>query len=207
MKYLPVVICYPLLQASTVMVVLFSLAYFKDVLSIYQVMGIILALLVVMVLLRPENGLAKPITSFYKGLALLGVAVFALAFTSSIGKFVALLTQDILWYTALAFGMAAITISVIPARMINRQEHISTAQGTKKDMIRLAMLAGVVFFTSFMAGMRAMATGPLSLVSVIYSLSLVLVIALSVLIYKEQLTGRRLVGIVLSVVSLILLKF
>jgi uncharacterized membrane protein len=61
-------------------------------------------------------------------------------------------------------------------------------------------------FGGFLFGLKALTGGPLGLITVINSLSLVIPIMLGAIIYKEKLTLKRLLAVLLAIVAVIILK-
>ena len=72
--------------------------------------------------------------------------------------------------------------------------------------VMLGITMGVLNFFGFYFLLSALKIGQLSLIFVIQSMSLLFPIVLSVIIYKEKTTARRLFGVILAIVALILIK-
>ena len=66
---------------------------------------------------------------------------------------------------------------------------------------------GVLNFGGYLAFLKALSRGPLSLVASIVSMHFVVAIILSILIYRERLTAPRVVGFILTALSIALIGF
>jgi uncharacterized membrane protein len=65
---------------------------------------------------------------------------------------------------------------------------------------------GILNYVGFTAFMLALKDGPLSAIALITGMHFVIAIVLSVLLYKERLTVSRSFGIVLTLLSVFLLR-
>ena len=74
----------------------------------------------------------------------------------------------------------------------------------KKPEMRLVVLAGVCLAVGILAYYRALARGPVSLVTPIFGLFLVISSLVGVVILNEPLTARKAVGVVFAVVAVVL---
>jgi transporter family protein len=90
------------------------------------------------------------------------------------------------------------TVGVIALNGDNVLEH------AKKPEMRLVVLAGVCLAVGILAYYRALARGPVSLVTPIFGLFLVISSLVGVVILNEPLTARKAVGVVFAVVAVVL---
>jgi len=65
---------------------------------------------------------------------------------------------------------------------------------------------GLINFAGFYSFLKALSLGPLSIIISITGMHFVIAIILSVLIYKENLTLLRILGILLTIISIIFLR-
>ena len=81
------------------------------------------------------------------------------------------------------------------------------ANPSHKDALLIGFVMGIINFAGYYSFLRALSTGPLSIIVSITGMYFMIAIILSVLIYRETLTPLRILGISLSVVSIVLLRF
>jgi uncharacterized membrane protein len=72
--------------------------------------------------------------------------------------------------------------------------------------IAIGVVMGILNYVGFTAFMFALQDGPLSAIALITGMHFVIAIVLSVLFYKERLTLTRSLGIVLTLLSVVLLR-
>lgn len=90
------------------------------------------------------------------------------------------------------------TLGVIVLNGDNVVEHVDNPK------MRLVALAGVCLAIGILAYYRALARGPVSLVTPIFGLFLVVSSAVGVLVLEEPLTARKALGILFAIVAVIL---
>jgi drug/metabolite transporter (DMT)-like permease len=83
----------------------------------------------------------------------------------------------------------------------------ATAQANFKEALIIGIIIGIINFAGYYTFLKALALGPLSIVISIISLHFTIAILLAVLIYKEELTPSRIVGIGLTILSIVLLHY
>jgi drug/metabolite transporter (DMT)-like permease len=201
LKYIPTSISYPIIRVSTIFVVAFSLFYFKDNLSYYQLVGIILAVLVVFILYK--NDKEDKVKNFKIGLALTFIAMITSALTTTAQKFASLYVNK-LSYITLSY-----IINIFLVLILNKQIAGKVKNNSKKSVKEawlIGLFIGIFNFIGFFYVLKAYAIGPLSIVAPLHDMNFVIAIILAAIIYKEKLTKRRILGIVLSAISVILLS-
>ena len=90
LNYLPSSIAYPIIRLNAAVVVLFSIIFFSDRPSGYQVIGIFIAIMVVMLLARESNDQNTPPRDIRKGFSLVAICVVCGAMASVSSKFAAM---------------------------------------------------------------------------------------------------------------------
>ena len=90
-------------------------------------------------------------------------------------------------------------------------EKFSASEAGKKAFVvtrfgDIGFFMGLINFAGFYSFLKALSMGPLSIIASIIGMHFVIVIVLSALIYKEKLTRYRILGICLTIVSIILLR-
>jgi uncharacterized membrane protein len=66
---------------------------------------------------------------------------------------------------------------------------------------------GVLNFFGFYAFLTALESGPLSIIALIAGMHFVIAVALSVLLYREKMTPRRILGIGLTLLAVVLMQW
>lgn len=200
LKNIPASVAYPIIRLSAVFVVIFSILFFKDRPSFYQVVGILLAMVVIVLLTRDFSDE----TSFYgrrkTGFLCIFVALIAGAVAIISSKFAAMHTNK------MAFIAISYIASSVFALGIRKRLQTEEANENQKDAILIGFAMGLINFAGYYSYLKALSAGPLSIISSIMGMHFIIAITLSALIYREKLTPSRLLGIFLTVVSIILLK-
>ncbi len=199
LKIIPANVFYPVVRSSTGLVVVFSLLYFHDSLSAYQWIGIVLSLLVIFVLMGKGERKRIDRGKRVKAGFLLSVAFLATAAVTVIVKFASSMKTPLAFIT-LSYGLN-IFISLVTMR--------SSKDTSKKQIngtsVVLGISIGAVNFLGFITLLQAFALYRLSVVATLVSLSFIVPIVLSMIIYKEKITYARVTGVVLAIGAAVLL--
>jgi drug/metabolite transporter (DMT)-like permease len=200
LKNIPASVAYPIIRLSAVLVVIFSILFFKDRPSLYQVIGILLAM-VVIVLLTRESG--DETTSYGKrrtGFLCIFVALVAGGVAIISSKFAAMYTDK------MAFIAISYIASSVFALGLRRRLQTEEVNKSPKDAILIGLVMGLINLAGYYAYLKALSTGPLSIITAITGMHFIISIILSALIYKEKLMPSRILGISLTIASIMLLK-
>ena len=201
LKHIPAAIAYPLIRLNAVVVVVFSVLFFRDRLSASQILGIILAVAVMVILTRDNEGKQALYGNKRRGLISVGIALLCGSIASISSKFAALYTDK------LAFMAASYAMATLFSLTIRNRLQTEPANPSHKDALLIGFVMGIINFAGYYSFLRALSTGPLSIIVSITGMYFMIAIILSVLIYRETLTPLRILGISLSVVSIVLLRF
>ncbi len=201
LKHLPASIVYPVTRLSLVVVVLFSVGFFKDRLSLYQAGGIGLALAVPVILTRQPGGHDGGDSRSRLGFTLLAVAVLAGAGASISSKFAALHTSK------LAFMALSYLASTLFSLGLTGRLQPAGVRQNRREALLIGLVMGLLNFAGYYAFLKALSLGPLSVIASLTSLHFVIAIGLSVLIYREKLSRSRVLGISLTLISVVLMRF
>ena len=207
LKRLPASIVYSIIRLNVVVVVLFSIIYFRDRPTINQIAGIVLAVVIILLLTRqaePEEPSVEPTKRGKRGLILVFVSLFCGAIASISSKFAAMHANPL---SFMAISYLFSTLFAIGLR--NKLQHGGVHANDKndKEALVIGFSIGIVNFAGYYAFLKALSIGPLSIVISIIGLHFVIAILLSVLIYKEKLTPSIVAGISLTILSVILLRY
>lgn len=200
LKHIPTSVAYPIIRLNAVVVVIFSIFYFKDRLSLYQGIGIVLALAVIVILAVGINDNNAPQKNIKRGFIFVLIALFGGAAAAISSKFAASYTNK----------MAFIAVSYIASTLfslgLRKKLETEEARKTHKDALIIGVIMGLINLAGYYSFLKALSTGPLSIIASITGMHFVISIILSALIYKEKLTLLRILGIFLTVLSIILLR-
>ncbi len=202
LKHVPAAEAYSLIRLNVILVVLFSVFYFGDRLSALQISGIILALAVIKILTGGGFGIGgyKGSGNARQGFALVSISLLAGAVASISSKFAAL-NVDKFAFISLTYIFSALFSFFLKGRIFKGK-----AAGKKKESLRLGIAMGVLNIGGYFSFLKALETGPLSVVAMIAGMHFVVAIALSALIYGEKPNARQTTGVALTVVSILLMR-
>ena len=79
------------------------------------------------------------------------------------------------------------------------------AKNGNNDSMKIGISIGIFNFIGFFLLLTALENGPLSVVSPIVTLNFIVSVLLSIIVYKEKVTWRKVTGALLTVVAIILL--
>ncbi len=200
LKYLPVSIAYPIIRLNVVLVILFSVVFFHDALSVFQMAGILLAILAILTLAKSPDTDGKGGRNLQKGFVLLAICVLCGAAASISSKFAAMETSK-LAFISLSYLFGTGFAFAVRNRM---EQNATVAAG--REAVLIGMVMGILNLIGFYLFLLALEKGPLSIVVSIMSLHFVIAIILSALFYAEKLKKAHLLGIGLTILSVLLLR-
>ena len=200
LKNIPAGIAYPIIRLGAVLVVIFSILFFKDRPSLYQIIGIALAMVVIVVLTRDFADEATSYGRRRTGFVCVFIALIAGAVAIISSKFAAMHTNK------MAFIAISYMASTFFALGLRKRLQTEEANESPKDALLIGFVMGLINLAGYYAYLKALSIGPLSIITSITGMHFIIAIILSALIYKEKLTPSRILGISLTFVSIILLK-
>lgn len=200
LKRLPSSIVYSIVRLNVVVVVLFSIVYFKDRPTYYQIAGIMLAVIVILILTRQPEAEEPSAGQTKGGLILVFVSLFCGSIASISSKFAAMHANP------LTFMAISYLFSTLFSIGLRNKLQTEPAQANYKEALAIGLSMGLINFAGYYTFLKALSIGPLSIVIAIIGLHFVIAILLSVMIYKEKLTPPIIAGISLTILSVILLR-
>lgn len=200
LKNIPTSVAYPIIRLNAVIVVVFSILYFKDHLSFYQVIGIFLAMAVIVILTRQFDDKNRSYRNIKRGLIFVFVSLLSGSIASISSKFAAIHVNK------MAFIAVSYIVGTLFSLGLRRRLQTEEANTNQKDAVIIGLVMGLFNLAGFYSFLKALSIGPLSIIASIIGMHFVISIILSVLIYKEELTPSRILGISLSILSIILLR-
>jgi drug/metabolite transporter (DMT)-like permease len=200
LKHLPSGVAYPIIRLNMVVVVLFSVLFLHDRVSLHQVLGILLAIVVIVILTRDAEERKGSLGSIRKGLFLVFVSLISGSVASISSKFAAVYSNK-LGFMALSYFLG----TLFSAALI-RTSGKERSGGGRKDAISIGLLMGLINFVGFYTFLAALSVGPLSIIVSITGLHFVIAVLLSVIVYKEKLSRTRILGMALAIASILFLR-
>ena len=200
LKNIPTSVAYPIIRLNAIIVVIFSILYFRDRLSFYQVIGIILAMAVIVILTRQFDDKNSPYRNVKRGFIFVFVSLLSGSIASISSKFAAVHVNK------LAFIAVSYIVGTLFSLGLRKRLQTEEANTNHKEAIIIGLVMGLFNLAGFYSFLKALSIGPLSIIASIIGMHFVIAIILSVLIYKEELTPLRILGISLSILSIILLR-
>lgn len=201
LKHIPAGIVYPIIRLSAVMVVVFSILFLKDRPSYYQLIGIFIAMLVIVVLTGESTDEETSHGNRKTGYLCVSLSLLAGAVAIVSSKFAAVYTNR------MAFIAISYIASTFFALALRRKLQTEKANQNPKDALVIGFVMGLINFAGYYSYLKALSTGPLSIITSITGMHFFIAVILSALIYKEKLTPSRVLGISLTIVSIVLLRF
>jgi len=200
LKHIPASVAYSIIRLNMVIVVLFSIIHFEDKLSYFQIAGVVTAIAVFIILTGSVERKEVPTGNMKHGLLLVMISTLSGAVSSITSKFAAVHT-NMLAYMAVSY----IASTVFSFGMRNRLQ-TEEVTGNRKMAMIIGLVMGLINFGGYFLFLKALSMGPLSLVAPITGMAFVMAIILSALFYKEKLTPLRILGISMTLMSVILMR-
>jgi drug/metabolite transporter (DMT)-like permease len=200
LKHVPTSVAYPIIRLNMVVVVLFSILFLRDHVSLHQALGIVLAIAVIVILTRDAEEVKGAFGSVRKGLFLVFVSLISGSVASISSKFAAVYSNK-LGFMALSYFLGTLFSAVLI-----RKSGKEGSPRNRKDAMVIGLLMGLINFVGFYTFLAALSVGPLSIIVSITGMHFVIAVLLSVIVYKEKLSRMRIVGICLTMVSIVFLR-
>ena len=201
LNYLPSSVAYPIIRLNAAVVVIFSILFFSDRPSGYQIIGILIAIVVVTLLAKEPDDQDTSPRDIRKGFSLVAICVVCGAMASISSKFAAMYSNKMA-FIALSYFMGTVFSFAFRERLETKP-----AGNGHANAVIIGIIMGLLNFLGFYAFLSALAIGPLSIIISIMGLHFVIPVILSTVIYSERLTPFRILLVLLTVVSVIFLKY
>lgn len=201
LKYLSGNVVYPLTRLGTVIVVIFSILYFRDEPSFSQYAGLMIGISVIIVYSWYNDDATTDTGTSRRGIVLAIIALISGAIAAISSKFAAVHVGTYAFIT-LSYLMGLLL--AYPLGKIIKKER--GGDDFKRSLL-IGIIIGMVNFSGFLFLMKALSKGPLSLIVSVTGMHFVIAIVLSALIFNERVTMRKAAAIAMTVVSVILMRF
>jgi len=199
LKYAPANVIFPLTKIAVPLIVIYSVFLLHEKLDMMQLIGIGLIISVFFLLARRNDEQRFNDTKF-KGIVLVIIAAICTSLSVTAGKIAVMYSVNKFIYMffsySLVAGLTAVSIKTTHRKFLWRS----------KKALYIGIIAGVLNFVGYYMVLTAFTTGNLSLVHPILSLSIIIPILLSWLIYKERLSLQKILALVLTIAAINLMR-
>jgi drug/metabolite transporter (DMT)-like permease len=200
LKYIPANIAYSIIRLNVVMVAVFSIFYFKERISLPQGLGLLVAVAAMVVLTKQMGTDTTKAKRRRRGAVFIFLALLGGATASVSSKFAAMHADNF------AFMALSYLMGTIGSLGITKALSYDKAREKRLASLGLGVLMGGFNFAGFYSFLYALERGPLSLIASIVGMHFVIAIVLSAIIYHEKIKPVGLMGILLTVISIILIR-
>lgn len=200
LKHIPSSIAYPVIRLNMVLVIVFSIFYFDDRLGLSQLTGMVIAVAVIILLTREAEQEKGARGNVRKGLILAFLSLVFGALASISSKFAALYANK-LGFMALSYFLG----TLFALGLTQRKKREEPAKRLK-EATAIGIVMGFLNFAGFYAFLGALASGPLSLVITVTGMHFAVAVFLSIIVYREKITYRRALAVLLTMLSVFLLR-
>ncbi len=198
LKYISTSVAYPIIRLNTAIVVIFSIWYFGDRLSSFQIAGIIIAVIVILLLTGLDNGRRAPTKNPRRAMLLVSVALFSGAIAAISSKFAAL-KVNLLAFMAVSYAMSMIISYCL-------RKKLDSGGTNHNEALIIGIFIGLINFGGFYSLLAALSSGPLSIIMPVTGMYFVISIILAFLFYREKLNTLRVLAIILTAFAIILMR-
>ncbi len=200
LRRLPAMVTFPLTRLSILVVIVVSIFFFDERLGLRQWVGMLAGLAVVAVLAKETGSAVRPEGKTHTGFLFVALCVLCGAVATISSKLAATSVSKS------AFMALSYLLATFFALAIEKIWGGSKAGNKIGEAVKLGLLMGLLNFFGFYAFLMALASGPLSVIALIAGMHFVIALGLSVLLYREKMTLRRLVGLGLTLLAVFFLK-
>ncbi len=204
LRYIPTSFAFPVGKLNSVLLIIYAIFLFGDSPTFREWSGIVLSFAVLAFIslnIRQDAvGIDKKLQ--YKGLLFALLGAVATSFSMLAGKYASSEVPK-LNYIFVSYGLVFIYTTII-GRTFYRKD--KSPKSDKKKIFYFGLIAGVLNFGGYFLVLMAFETGPLSLIQGISSNAFIIPVILSVWVFKEKFTVKNAIVIVLSIISILLIK-
>ncbi|WP_027713696.1 DMT family transporter [Desulfuromonas sp. TF] len=201
LKHLPATVTFPITRLSILVVIFFSIVYFGERPQPLQMAGMLLGLSVVFVFAGEAGDKSGHRGNPRTGFLFAAACVLCGAVASISSKFAAVSTSKA------GFMALSYLLGTLFALALERKNRGGKSPGVKSgEAVWIGLCMGVLNFFGFYAFLTALESGPLSVIALITGMHFVIAVALSVLLYRERMTPRRILGIGLTLLAVAFLQ-
>jgi len=206
LKHIPTSFAFPITKLNSVLLIIYAFFLFNDRPSPLQWTGIGISIFVLAYIsfnVKSENKKKLKNKKQTIGLLFAILAAFSTSISMLAGKYasteVPKLNYMFISYSLVAFYTFAIN------KFIQRNAVTRTSNNRKK-ILKFGIIIGVLNFAGYYLILSAFAKGPLSLIQGISSNAFIIPVLLSVIFLKEKFTYKNAIVLILSILSILLIK-
>lgn len=197
----PASVVFPVNKSNVLFVIIIGILFFNESPTISQWAGIGTSILVLTLISSEQFKISG--SSTLKGIFLAVFAALCTSFSMTAGK-LASVNVDRNSYIFLSYSIVALISLFGYLRLTDKEEKSRTF--TRPGIFLIGCIIGVLNFAGYGLVLKAFAAGSMSLVQPIFTLSILIPIFLSALLYKERLSLIRIISIGLSLAAVLLIK-
>ena len=207
MKHIDTTILLPLHKfVSPLFALIIGVLFLQEVLEVTEWWGILLGAIVPLLLITRSENARQPNLS--KGLWLMTISAFIVVVNAAINKEAVLAFESVILFAPISH-LGSAPLGIIASRIRSHREkgQENLISDFNPELLRLALICGVVQFASFTTFLYAFAfNGPLAVVYTIHSLYILIPIILSIIFFNEHWNTRKVIAIVASVAAILLMR-
>lgn len=197
LHHIPTNIVFTISSSKTMLVVLFGILFFGETLTILQLFLIGL-ILIILISYHSDKTEKKKKPDYKKGVLTAIIAMIFSALVVMTDKTAALNNGKELYVMSSYFF--TVLFAIISLKFQEKKPLF------KKKELKLGIIMGIISIVAFYLYFFALTTGPVAIISPIISLYVLLTALLGYVIYKEELTKKRILLMITSLVAVVLLK-
>jgi drug/metabolite transporter (DMT)-like permease len=200
LKYVPANIAYSIIRLNVVVVAVFSIFYFKEQVSLLQILGLAIAVVAMILLTTQMTADTPSLRRRRQGAVFIILALLGGATASISSKFAAMYADKF------AFMAMSYLFGMIGSLGINKVLSYKKARQRRSAAMGLGFIMGGFNFAGFYLFLYALERGPLSLIAAMVGMHFVIAIVLSAVIFHEKIKPAGFAGILLTVLSILLIR-
>lgn len=202
LKKVGISVFYPINRTGTLfLMIILSYLFLNQRLSPVQTIGLLITAISIYLLTTSKN---KSVKDNIK----LGILLtFISTLFSALGNFTLEFVKGTFSFTFLSYGLGFIFSFLLGKAQTNKKPpKIPQEKNGLINIYSLGVLIGVLNFAGLVFFIEALKTGPFSIVGAVSNFSLIITLSLGIMIFKEKLTPKHIIGIITSFIALILFR-
>ena len=207
MEYLPANKALPIISSNVFLVVLYGMVFFNEKLYLNQLLGIVIIILSV-ILINIQSSKHENYSTIKVGFIFAMLSMLLSAATNIINKYAVMYFEPLLFNAIVQFFL--IIVSFVALKINRRKEKNQNIKQNFGKSIKLGIILGIILGTvgsiAYISFLFSLTKGPLSIISPVLSLSVIIAVILARVVYKEELTKKQIALVLLSVLGVMLVK-
>lgn len=206
LKYIPTSFAFPITKLNAVLLIIYAIILFNEKPTVYQWIGIGISLTVLAYIsfnVKSRKEKRSSDKNQIIGLLFALLAAFSTSISMLTGKYASTEVPKIN-YIFISYTLVMIYTFIINKYFYKQSENNKT--GNSRKVILFGIIIGILNFAGYYLVLSAFESGPLSLIQGISSNSFIIPVILSVIILKERFSYKNAVAVILSVISILLIK-